>query len=68
VARKGFTPEQIINDFRETKIRYNQRILIASHPDDFTTRDELYQQYYRQAVTANLRNLSWQALLSRKIE
>jgi hypothetical protein len=68
VARKGFTSEQIINNLREAKIHYSQGISIASHPDDFTTRDELYQQYHRQVVTANLRNLSWQAFLSRKIE
>jgi len=66
MARKGFAPERIINKLRKAETRINQGISIASHLDDFTTRDHLYQRYHCQAVTANLRNLSWQALLSRK--
>ena len=47
MVRKGFTPEQIINKLREAEIHINQGISIASHPDDFTTRDDLSQWYHR---------------------
>jgi len=57
MARKGFTPEQITNKLRKAEIRINQGISIASHLDDFTTRDNLSQWYHRQAVTIN----SWLA-------
>jgi len=46
MARKGFTPEQITNKLREAEIRINQGISIASHLDDFATRDHLYQRYH----------------------
>jgi integrase len=41
MVRRSFTPEQIINKLREAEIHINQGISIASHPDDFTTRDDL---------------------------
>jgi len=55
MAREGLTPERIINRLREAEIRINQGISIASHLDDFTTRDDLSQWYRRQAVTVNSR-------------
>jgi len=55
MVRKDFTLEQIINKLREAEIRINQGISIASHLDDFLTRDDLSQWYHRQAVTVNSR-------------
>jgi len=46
MAREGLTPERIINRLREAEIRINQGISIASHLDDFTTRDDLSQWYH----------------------
>ncbi len=43
MARKGFTPEEIINRLREAETHINQGISIASHLDDFATRGDLSQ-------------------------
>lgn len=58
MARKGFTPEQIINRLREAETHINQGISIASHLDDFTTRGDLSQWYHRLVVIVNC----WSAL------
>ncbi|MGB5925168.1 MAG: hypothetical protein WBH01_03645 [Dehalococcoidia bacterium] len=53
MARKGFTPEQIINRLREAQIHINQGISITSHLDDLMTRDDRSQWYHRQIATVN---------------